>query len=85
MDAFAYRLLVEHGRIDPELLAQRIEGRRFTAVVLLRRLDDPNTQLLQQLHFGPRVTDAIRNSYRFERQVGAYYVYVPVEGSEEAR
>jgi hypothetical protein len=77
MDAFAYRLLIESGRIDPQALAERIERREFSAVVLLRRLDDQRTELIQRLHFGTRVTDAIRNAYRFERQIGAYYLYAP--------
>ena len=79
MDAFAYRLLVERGRLDPEPLAQRLERREFRALVLLRLLDDPHRQLMQDLHFGKRVTDAMRRSYRFKQQLGAYYLYEPNE------
>src|SRR5262249_33712314 len=41
MDPFAFRLLVERGRIDPEPLAERIRRREFAILVLIRRIDDP--------------------------------------------
>ena len=29
-------------------------------------------------HFGPRIADALRASYRFDRSVGRYFLYRPV-------
>jgi hypothetical protein len=77
MDPFAFRLLAERGRIDPAPLAERVRRREFAALVLVRRIDDPKQSLAPQFHFGPEVTDAIRESYGFERQVGGYYLYKP--------
>jgi hypothetical protein len=77
MDAFAYRLLVERGLIDPQPLAERIRRQEFAVLVLIRRIEEPTETLSPQLHFGKQVTDAILESYRFERQLGAYYLYEP--------
>jgi hypothetical protein len=79
MDAFAFRLLAERGRIDPAPLAARVRDHEFAALVLIRRIDDEDQSLAPLMHFGQQVTVAIRESYRFERQVGAYYVFVPLK------
>ena len=49
----------------------------FAVVVLIRRIEDPAETLSPHLHFGKQVTDAIVESYRFERQIGPYYLYQP--------
>jgi hypothetical protein len=80
LDAFAYRILAERGRIDSEQLAGRIRRREFAALVLLRNLHDPDDPLnarLIDMHFGPQVTRAMAKAYRFDRKVGAYYVFRP--------
>jgi hypothetical protein len=48
--------------------------------VLLRNLHDPDDPLnarLIDMHFGPQVTRAMAKAYRFDRKVGAYYVFRP--------
>ena len=84
MDPFAYRLLTERGRVDPEGLAGRVERREFEALVLLGRVDRPGESLCPRFHFGPRVTDAMQANYRFDRRVGAYFLFVPARGTAGA-
>ena len=83
MDPFAFRLLAERGRIDPEPLAARVRRREFAILVLVRRIDLREESLAPQLHFGPQVTDAIREAYRFDRAVGGYYLFKPRRDWEE--
>jgi hypothetical protein len=75
MDPFAFRLLAERGLIDDAELAGRVARGEFDALVLLGRIDVPGESLCPHFHFGPRVTDAMRRAYRFERQVGRYFVF----------
>ncbi|MBO0696856.1 MAG: hypothetical protein J2P46_00540 [Zavarzinella sp.] len=80
LDAFAYRILAEQGRIDPEQLAGRIRRHEFATLVLLRNVHDPNDPLnarFTEMHFGPQVTRAMAESYRFEQKVGAYSIFRP--------
>jgi hypothetical protein len=77
MDPFAFRLLAERDRIDPEPLADRVRRREFAALVLLRDIEDPDESLAPRFHFGPQVTDAIREAYQFDRRVGGYYLFRP--------
>lgn len=80
LDPYSYRVLVERGRVDPNVLSGRVRRREFTALVLLRHLHDPNHPLnpaFNKLHFGPTVTDAIREEYQFEHRIGPYYVFRP--------
>src|SRR5262249_10864861 len=83
MDPFAFRLLAERGRIDPKPLAARVRRREFAALGLIRRIDDPDESLAPHLHFGPQVTDAIREAYRFDRAVGGYYLFEPRRDGKE--
>jgi hypothetical protein len=83
MDPFAFRLLAERGRIDPEPLAARVRRREFAALVVVRRIDFPDESLAPHLHFGPQVTDAIREAYRFDQAVGGYYLFKPRRDWEE--
>ncbi len=76
MDAFAFRLLAERNLIDDAPLARRIDRREFNGLVLLRRVENPEERLTQ-FHFGPQVTNALRRAYRFDKQLGQYYLYVP--------
>jgi hypothetical protein len=77
MDAFAYRVLAEHGRVDDRALAERIARREFDVLVLMGRVDRPGESLCPRFHFGPRVTAAMLEAYRFDREVGPYYLFVP--------
>jgi hypothetical protein len=77
MDAFAFRVLAERGLVDDGELTSRIEEQQFDVVVMMGRFDREGEGLCPRFHFGPRVTAALRRSYRFERQVGDYFVYVP--------
>ena len=83
MDAFAYRLLVERGQVDPRALAERIRRHDFVMLVLICRIEIPGVSLSPHMHFGPVVTDAILDAYHFDRQVGAYFLYQPNMRSEE--
>ncbi len=76
LDAFAFRVLAERGRIDAQPLVRRIEQKEFNALVLLHRLEDTDDRLAG-FHFGLEVTAALRAAYRFDRQVGQYFLYVP--------
>jgi hypothetical protein len=82
MDAFAYRVLAERGRVDDRHLAGRIDRQEFDALVLLGRVDRPGESLCPRFHFGPRVTHSMQQAYRFQRQIGPYYVFVP-PGAEQ--
>jgi hypothetical protein len=77
MDPFAFRVLAERGRIDDDPLAERLRKQEFDALVMLGRIDRPGESLCPQFHFGPRVTLAMRRGYRFDRQVGAYFIFRP--------
>jgi hypothetical protein len=79
MDAFAFRLLAERGRIDDEALAHRIRRHEFDVLILLGRIDRPGETLCPRIHFGPRVTQAILDSYRFDRRFGVYALFVRKE------
>ncbi len=77
LDAFAFRVLAERGLIDDGALAARIDRQELDVLVMLGRLDIEGESLCPRFHFGPRVTAAMRRSYRFERQVGGHFLYVP--------
>jgi hypothetical protein len=77
MDPFAFRVLAERGRVDDRLLAERIARHEFDVLVLMGRVDRPEESLCPRFHFGARVTAAMRAAYRFDRQVGPYYLFVP--------
>jgi hypothetical protein len=76
MDAFAFKIMAERHLIDDADLVRRIERREFNALVMLRRVDNPK-ELLENFHFGRDVNDALRRQYRFDRQIGQYYLYRP--------
>jgi hypothetical protein len=76
MDAFAFRILAANGAIDDQKLVERINRREFNAVILLRRLDNPQERL-ESFHFTPRVMEALRKTYRFDRQEGQYFIHLP--------
>jgi hypothetical protein len=82
MDAFAYRVLAERGRVDDRELAGRIARQEFDVLVLMGRVDRPGESLCPRFHFGPRVTAAMQEAYRFDRQVGPYYLFVPEARTE---
>jgi hypothetical protein len=77
MDAFAYRVLAERGRVDARALPDRIARREFDVLVLMGRVDRPGESLCPRFHFGPRVTAVMQEAYRFDREVGPYYLFVP--------
>ena len=82
-------MLTRLDRIHPEWvdpLIARISQRRFDLVVLVVSLDDPSVDYWwTDYHFGPRIAKALRQSYRFERMIGRFYLYRPravmVEGA----
>ncbi len=69
------RILRDHEDWEADLV-QRIEGRRFTKIVLTRRLDLTD-RWWRDYHFGPRVVSAVARNYRQSRQIGRYWIYVP--------
>jgi len=79
MDPF---MLTRLDRSNPELvdpLIGWITERRFDLVVLLVSLEDRRLDYWWfDYHFGPRVANALRASYRPERWVGRYLLYRPV-------
>jgi hypothetical protein len=77
MDAFCFRVLAERGLIDDEALAERIRRHEFDVLILLGRIEVPGQTFCPDTHFGPRVTDAILQNYRFDRRVGVYYLFKP--------
>jgi hypothetical protein len=85
MDAFAFKVLAENKVIDDQKLVDRISAREFNGLVMLRRLEHPQDPRLENpdrrlasFHFGQRVNDAMRQAYRFDRQEGQYFIYLPV-------
>jgi hypothetical protein len=78
MDAFAFRVLAERGRVDDRQLADRVTRQEFDVLVMMGRVDHPEESLCPRFHFGPRVTRAMREAYRFDRQIGPYYLFVPM-------
>jgi hypothetical protein len=77
LDAYSFRVLAARGRINDRALAGRLDRQEFAALVLLGRIDKPHESLCPDQHFGPAVTEAMLRHYRFDRQVGAFYLYVP--------
>jgi len=75
LDAFAFEILSRSGKIDDAALAERIRRKEFKVLILLGRIDRPGESLCPEPHFGPRVTDAMLDSYRFDRQLGAYFLF----------
>jgi hypothetical protein len=67
----------------PELadgLARRICDREFPWLVLNYRLDDPcylSRYHWEEMFFGPRVVQAMRDNYRYHSRGGDHFVYVP--------
>ena len=45
MDPFSFKVLVESGKIDARPLVERIDRQEFNALVLERRIEDPNDRL----------------------------------------
>ena len=74
-------MLTRLDRIHPEWvdpLITRISQRRFGLVVLVVSLDDPSVEYWwTDYHFGPRIAKALRQSYRFDRTIGRFYLYRP--------
>ena len=74
-------MLTRLDRIHPEWvdpLIERIVQRRFGLVVLVVSLDDPSVDFWwTDYHFGPRIAKALRESYKFDRMVGRFYLYRP--------
>lgn len=67
--------------VDP--LLTQIRERRFHVVALVVSLEDRHLDYWwSDFHFGPRVAEALRASYRFDRRVGRYFLYRPVAESE---
>ena len=60
-----------------QLLTERIRRHEFDVLILLGRIDEPGQTLCPQLHFGPRVTQAILDNYHFQRELGVFTVFVP--------
>ena len=78
MDAFMLtRLDRTHPQwVDP--VVARIAERRFDLVVLVVSLDDRSVDYWwNDYHLGPRIAEALRRSYRFDRSVGRYFLYRP--------
>jgi hypothetical protein len=76
MDAFMLmRLDRAHPQsVDP--LIGRIADREFDLVVLLVPLEDRTLDYWwTDYHFGPRMANALRASYTFDRSVGRYFLY----------
>lgn len=59
-------------------LAQRIERHEFDVIILENSLDFRGWY--STIHFGSTIASAMRQNYRFEKQVGRYFVYVPAPG-----
>ena len=57
-------------------LVRRIDARRFTKIVLTRKLD-PSDRWWREYHFGVPVVRAISRNYRLHRRVGRYWLYQP--------
>jgi hypothetical protein len=79
LDPYMLRqILRDHPDWQGELL-DTINGRRFTKIVLSRRLD-PADRWWRDYHFGSTVATAIARNYRLHRLVGRYWLYVSRAG-----
>lgn len=78
LDAFAFGVLARTGKIDDAALAERIRRHEFDVLIMLGRTDIPGQTFCPDDHLGPRVTHAILDSYRFDRMLGVYALFVPV-------
>lgn len=76
LDAFNFEILARTGKIDDAALAERIRQQDFDVLVLLGRIDRPGESLCPDYSFGPRVTQAMLDHYRFDRRLGAYVLFV---------
>jgi hypothetical protein len=78
LDPFMLLRILRDHRDWSAAFVRRIERRRFTSIVLLRRLD-PSDRWWRDYHFGTRIARAVASNYRFERQTGRYWLYTPRE------
>jgi hypothetical protein len=76
-DAFCFQVLARSGKIDDAALAQRIRRHEFDFLIMLGRTDREGETFCPDTHLGPRVTQAILDSYHFERMLGLYALFVP--------
>jgi hypothetical protein len=68
------------GKSHPEYvrwLVQRVNGKDFDEVLLLKRIGPTSLFWYRSLDFGPDVVRAIETNYHFKARVGAYFMYVP--------
>ncbi len=79
MDPFAFRVLAERGRVNDRPLAGRIARREFDVLVLMGAWTSPARGCVRIFISGRAVTAAMREAYRFDRQLGPYYLFVPAE------
>jgi hypothetical protein len=77
LDPFSFRVLAQKGLIDDGALAARVRRQEFDAITLWGRIDLPGQSFCPVLHFGERVTDAIRDCYHFESRTSGYDVFLP--------
>jgi hypothetical protein len=78
MDPFMVMRLerVQPQRVDP--LISWIADRRFDLIVLVVPLEDRTLDYWwTDYHFGPRVVNALRDSYAPDRRIGRYHLYRP--------
>jgi hypothetical protein len=62
-------------------LAERIQDHAFDKIVLVYPITFE--AWYRELHFGPLVSEAIRENYRLAGRLAGYYVYVPGEPDDE--
>lgn len=75
-DAFMFRGFEQsHPEWTDELVA-RIDNREFD-VIALTHLANPDSWWYHELFLGPRVTKAIADNYRLDRNEAAFYIYMP--------
>ncbi|MCZ6836771.1 MAG: hypothetical protein O7G85_13430, partial [Planctomycetota bacterium] len=64
-----------------ETLVRRLENREFEIVVLLRELAEEKSWYAK-VHFGPKVSEAIRRNYVYRGKYDSYHLYVPSDELE---
>lgn len=73
-------MLLRIGRAHPEAvdaLVARVDGQEFDVVALIVPLASGNDDWWANFHFGTRVADALRRSYRPTGTAGRYFLYRP--------
>lgn len=77
MDYFHYQVLLERGRLDPEILLDRVRNRRFSAMILATNDLDGSPGFTGKEYMGRDFLPTVRRHYELYGESGRFSVLVP--------